>query len=368
MSKEYDLLLEFLNDNSIQDLKKIIEKSKEEFSKKVNIFKILKLDNHEIRHSNFLAWLLNPSESHGLGDSFLNSFLNNALNLTIFATSDVIVETEYCTNENRRIDILIHSLKSNFVCVIENKYGSGEHDAQCQHYKSFIENNSLFKNYAIKQYIFLDIYKPIEYQMNNSLCGYKYITYEDIYKILKNLVEKLDANSIVSQIVKQYIDILKEKYTMLDEELKSKCAEIYPKYKDILTIMKQYSKELQPEIFNIMKDLVDNPANKLKKVARKDYGYDDRTGCGIWFVPEEYYNEEKYATSSPIVNHSLFFSLRYKEDLTIAIWKINSNGNWRMCNDEEIQIEFAGKNAEEITENILNTIDILKASYKEFAI
>ena len=37
----------------------------------VNIFEILQVENREIRHSNILAWLLNPEESHGLGDSFL---------------------------------------------------------------------------------------------------------------------------------------------------------------------------------------------------------------------------------------------------------------------------------------------------------
>jgi hypothetical protein len=32
---------------------------------------------HEIRHSNFLAWLLNPNESHGIGDLFLTQFLRD---------------------------------------------------------------------------------------------------------------------------------------------------------------------------------------------------------------------------------------------------------------------------------------------------
>lgn len=32
----------------------------ENFTDKFNIFNALKLDNTEIRHSNFLAWLMNP--------------------------------------------------------------------------------------------------------------------------------------------------------------------------------------------------------------------------------------------------------------------------------------------------------------------
>ncbi len=44
-----------------------------------NIFDILKIGGMEIRHSNFLAWLLDPNESHGLGDIFLKNFLINTI-------------------------------------------------------------------------------------------------------------------------------------------------------------------------------------------------------------------------------------------------------------------------------------------------
>ena len=40
-----------------------------------NIFDILRVSSQEIRHSNFLAWLLNPKGSHGLGSYFLKRIL-----------------------------------------------------------------------------------------------------------------------------------------------------------------------------------------------------------------------------------------------------------------------------------------------------
>ena len=39
--------------------------------KNPNIFSILRITRNEIRHSNFLSWLLNPKGSHGLDDLFL---------------------------------------------------------------------------------------------------------------------------------------------------------------------------------------------------------------------------------------------------------------------------------------------------------
>ena len=45
--------------------------------KEPNLFYILKFQAAEIRHSNFLAWLLNPKGNHGLNELFLKKFLKN---------------------------------------------------------------------------------------------------------------------------------------------------------------------------------------------------------------------------------------------------------------------------------------------------
>jgi hypothetical protein len=44
-----------------------------------NIFDVLKITSAEIRHSNMLAWLLNPQNPHGFGDSILKEIGLNAL-------------------------------------------------------------------------------------------------------------------------------------------------------------------------------------------------------------------------------------------------------------------------------------------------
>ena len=44
-----------------------------------NIFDALGIARVEIRHSNFLAWLLTPGESHGQSDLFLKAFLMDVL-------------------------------------------------------------------------------------------------------------------------------------------------------------------------------------------------------------------------------------------------------------------------------------------------
>src|SRR5262245_54694181 len=51
----------------------------EEAIGRFNIFDSLGIARVEIRHSNFLAWLLDPAESHGQGSLFLRALLMDVL-------------------------------------------------------------------------------------------------------------------------------------------------------------------------------------------------------------------------------------------------------------------------------------------------
>ena len=49
--------------------------------KNPNIFQILNISKNEIRHSNFLSWLLEPNGSHKIRDVFLKRFLREVQKL-----------------------------------------------------------------------------------------------------------------------------------------------------------------------------------------------------------------------------------------------------------------------------------------------
>ena len=113
--------------------------------KNPNIFQILKISNTEIRHSNFLSWLLDPSQSHKIGDIFLKRFLREVFSSDKFETIDQIdVEGMNLSNvqiyrEWKNIDILI-VLNETVVCV-ENKILTKEHSNQLERYKKIVEEN-----------------------------------------------------------------------------------------------------------------------------------------------------------------------------------------------------------------------------------
>ena len=67
----------FENEEALRDFLLDIECLDEllPWTRRVNLFDILKISRSEIRHSNVLCWLLDPHENHGIGDAFLRGII-----------------------------------------------------------------------------------------------------------------------------------------------------------------------------------------------------------------------------------------------------------------------------------------------------
>ena len=66
--------------NHQQQILSLIEDSQEftylhNHFNRFNPFKVLQVDNYEIRHSNVLAWLMDPKQNHDLGSYFIKKLI-----------------------------------------------------------------------------------------------------------------------------------------------------------------------------------------------------------------------------------------------------------------------------------------------------
>ena len=107
----------------------------DERRRELDPLEILEMQGSEQAHSGFLAWMLDPSKNHEVGNEFLLRFLETTVRaareqdiptvrqgtLGTIDWADVEVRREW-----RNIDILVLSEKSRFVCAIENKIYAAE--------------------------------------------------------------------------------------------------------------------------------------------------------------------------------------------------------------------------------------------------
>ena len=227
----------------------------------------LKLQNAEIRHSNFLGWLMAPYETHGLGDYFLKEFLKFAVKdfscdervkvklasiaLKNFANAEI-------RREYKNIDILVIDNDSKFLCVVENKTWTGEHDNQLLKYAQIVDRE--FIGYE-KLFIFLtppssleDFNTLLERQDENCKSQkYYYIpmSYEQVFKAIEKTLKfnEKHLNADVKAFIEHYKNMI-ERNIMgnTDKELVKLCRKIYRENKNAIDMIMKNVSHSQDEI------------------------------------------------------------------------------------------------------------------------
>ncbi len=90
-----------------------------------NVFNILDIGNDEVRHSSFLAWLLDAKANHYQGNLFFSAFLQSCkIDLPLDRLTGYVVRPKFKGVESI-IDVLVYC-KNEFIVFIENKIDSEE--------------------------------------------------------------------------------------------------------------------------------------------------------------------------------------------------------------------------------------------------
>ena len=94
-----------------------------------NTFDVLRYADYEIRHSNVLAWLLRPADTHGIGPQFLKWFVNHVNRRLAAGDMDEVVlpQTSFeaanvdVWRERGYVDITIRFKREKCLIAVENK-------------------------------------------------------------------------------------------------------------------------------------------------------------------------------------------------------------------------------------------------------
>lgn len=224
---EIELLERFVLDNP--ELDKL-----ENLLSQFNIFETLNIVSAEIRHSNVLAWLLNPNANHGLGGYFVKQFLKylisknkdyldpqvSLFDFEIFNYSFLEIRREW---QNIDILIILEEENKKYIIAIENKIKTSEHSKQLYRYRETVENE--FKDY-IKIYVYLTPEDLIPSDENWITFNYQIIAnlLEDLVKYKKDIL-----NENVLNFISHYKTILR-RYVVGKSEIEEICTKIYKKH------------------------------------------------------------------------------------------------------------------------------------------
>jgi hypothetical protein len=259
MDRKKLLLENFVVDN--EDLEHL-----ESLLDQFNIFEAVGMVHQEIRHSNFLSFLLNPSASHKLGDIFLKAFLRQLLTevdnaplstaeIAIADLNDIQVRREW-----KFIDVLFFSPSNKIVCAIENKVYSQEHSNQLQRYREII-----LKEFQGFKHIFVYL-TPTGISPYGDEDQQYWLTYS--YHQVTGLIDdlcSLHRSSVGSEVftLMQHYSTLIKRHLMENSEVAQLCQEIYWKHKEALDLIFEHRPNLESDVFELLKSTIKNTASNL---------------------------------------------------------------------------------------------------------
>lgn len=269
-----------------------LEKKLNEF----NLFKVLRVDEFEIRHSNVLAWLLDPSQNHMLGNAFLRGFLDEVAMAMRKSTShdkpifpkinwsrdlkwNVLREVEYR-------DIQFECEELRLVVCVENKWnakeneGSEEKDGQLTRYSEAVRAS--YGGWT-KLFVFLTPFGGLPSEKNQD--DWISLDYASVLKVLDS-VKFEDGNAVPSpqrMFIEQYRQILRKKVCMDSEEMKLG-MEIYSKHQKAIKSIVDTLSEVKELVFRHFDKQIKLSQGTLKREnnnSRRYYQFKQRFPCGV---------------------------------------------------------------------------------------
>lgn len=246
----------------------------------VDLFDALRLDGSEEFHSNFLAWLLDPKGSHGLGGNFLQGFLtvggaHRAIRSADQPNTTILREKHLALDGGRgRLDIRILNEGSNFLCAVENKVWSGESGDQLAWYRSVLE--AQYPGHRV-HLVFLtrrgeEPDNPTEREHWNL------VSYSDVLWLIGRAIESANgtANEDVLAFLRQYATTLRRNLVPeISNDAHTLARRMYRKHKRAIDLIIKNKEHYEPnyltEGFGMLRDAIGK--QPLWKEARCDRPY-----------------------------------------------------------------------------------------------
>ena len=222
-----------------------------EWRDEVDIFDVLGLDSSEEFHSTFLAWLLDPKGSHGLGDHFLQGFLAvsgapRAIRAGDRPSTTIRREKHVALDGGRgRLDIRILNESARFLCAIENKIRAPESGNQLAWYRKVLEHDHpdcrVHRVFLTPRGVMPDDPEEREH--------WTAIFYTDVLRLVEGAIapEGNSANEDVVAFLRQYaITLRRNIVSEVSNDVHALARRIYRKHKQAIDLIIEHQERYEP--------------------------------------------------------------------------------------------------------------------------
>jgi hypothetical protein len=250
-----------------------------------NMFEAIGATWQETRHSDLLAFLLNPQQNHGLGDIFLKRLLQKALILA--QENDVAspvtsidldvwdLDQTIVLRESQRIDILLLDERHRMVAIIENKLTSTGNSFHLERYWESV--SQLYPGWTILGlYLTPDGEPPPDGR-------YISIDYGVVCSLIEGLTESRASTlrEDVRTMMIHYTRMLR-RHIVGESEITRLCRRIYGKHQRAFDLIYEHRLSRQKVIRNVTRLLIEQKQGLLLDHSQERY-----TGFAVqeWDVP-----------------------------------------------------------------------------------
>lgn len=224
-----------------------------------NIFEAIGAVRQEVRHSDFLAFLLTPQERHGLGAAFVQKLLVTAVQATEIETGITAVDLALLEldellvlREWQNIDILLLDEGKQLAVIIENKVDSGEHSQQLQRYWRIVR-----QRYPDCRTLGIFL-TPDGHAPSDERCRYIPLDYGFIHNLVTKMTENRASTlgADVQTLMRHYAQMLR-RHIMPDSDIAKLALQIYKKHQRALDIIFEHRPDLQSQLRDFLQTMVE---------------------------------------------------------------------------------------------------------------
>lgn len=227
-----DCLAELVDDHDFHRI--------DEHLRRFNIFEAMGAVRGELRHSNFLSFILSPTRSHGIGSNFLLQFLRSAIAKQlpprrVARSIELMVadlESAVIYREHENIDLLIELKQLKIIVLVENKIDAAVGDGQLQKYKDIIK-----VRYPDFRHLFILLTPDGIEPDDDDYVALDYSEIADLVEVAMDRDKLIDSD--ISLILRHYVQMLR-RHIVEDEQLADLARQLYERHKEAFDFINEH--------------------------------------------------------------------------------------------------------------------------------